>query len=482
MFATSERTRLILATIILTGLFLRTYDLSTESLWCDELTSIKLAHMNLKQILQDRMSKTVVNPPLYFYILHYWIKVFGDTGFSVRLPSVIFGTLSVYMIYKIGALLFDEETGIISSLLLAVSVFHIHYSQDARMYSLLVLLSTLSMYMFLKFLKKEDLKTGISYILSSTLMIYNHFYGLLIILAQNIYAITLIQSPKANQKPNLKKWFILQASIGILYSPWIIPMLDQLSRITETGSWISEWLGAPSTHTLINTFVEYSGSIPLLLIFLILYLNSITVNGKHNLREHYLLWLWLLTPIIIPAVFSHIIVPVYVIKYGIPASLAFYIQVAKGIRDIKHRLSKHAVTAVIIAISLLNILNYYTVVDKEEWREVLGYINDNARPRDLLIYPKYINDRGIFDYYLNRTDLILRPLPMNFFTRPNERRLDAIKEKHDRIWMIYNMGGDASLINASLTECHNISYYGRFVGETFDNVRLNIDLYLFERK
>jgi uncharacterized membrane protein len=90
------------------------------------------SNLNLFQIVEN--SAQSVHPPLYYVILHYWINLFGDTEFSTRFLSVIFGLFSIFMIYKVGTLLFNKNVGMLSSLLLALSVFHIQYSQEVRMY------------------------------------------------------------------------------------------------------------------------------------------------------------------------------------------------------------------------------------------------------------------------------------------------------------------------------------------------------------
>ena len=137
---------ILLLGILFIGLFLRVYDLGNESIWLDEGCSIRFANLNLSQIISVRDNGL---PPLYYIILHWWINLFGDSEFSIRFPSVIFSFLAIFMIYKIGNQIFDKDVGMLSSLLLGLSVFHIHYSQEARTYSLCVLLTLLSMYFFI---------------------------------------------------------------------------------------------------------------------------------------------------------------------------------------------------------------------------------------------------------------------------------------------------------------------------------------------
>src|SRR3989338_6308787 len=134
--------KLILSGVLLVGLFLRIYDLGGESLWTDEGISIRVSNSDLSHIIKDRAIN--FHTPFYFIILHYWILLFGNSEFATRFLSLIFGFCALFMIYKLGSLIFDEEVGIFASLLLTLSIFHIYYSQEVRMYSLLALLTLVS--------------------------------------------------------------------------------------------------------------------------------------------------------------------------------------------------------------------------------------------------------------------------------------------------------------------------------------------------
>ena len=224
---------ILLLGILFIGLFLRVYDLGNESIWLDEGFSIRFANLNLSQIISLRDNGL---PPLYYIILHWWINLFGDSEFSIRFPSVIFGFLAIFMIYKIGNQIFDKDVGMLSSLLLGLSVFHIHYSQEARTYSLSVLLTLLSMYFFIKLLKKRSHIALIGYILFSILLMYSHLFGLFIIISQNIYLFTLFLLSKEDYKLNLKKWLLIQTVLIALFAPWVKILAIQVLAEVKSSS------------------------------------------------------------------------------------------------------------------------------------------------------------------------------------------------------------------------------------------------------
>jgi mannosyltransferase len=118
------------------GFVLRLYALDRESLWFDELLQLDIAQGPLSAILPQLPRHTAV--PLDYLILHVWILL-GRQDAWVRLPAVIFGTLALPLAYQWGRTLFGRSGGLLLMALLAVSPFHVRYSQETRPYALVVL-------------------------------------------------------------------------------------------------------------------------------------------------------------------------------------------------------------------------------------------------------------------------------------------------------------------------------------------------------
>ena len=150
----TERYVLLLG-IVLIGLFLRVYHLGTASIYNDEAITIYISKLSLPQLL-PAASQLDMNPPIYHFILHYWVALFGDSEFAVRFLSVVFGVLAIPMTFVVGRQLFDDEVGLLGALILALSQFNIQQSQEVRMYSLMLLLALLSTYFFLQLLRKAQ--------------------------------------------------------------------------------------------------------------------------------------------------------------------------------------------------------------------------------------------------------------------------------------------------------------------------------------
>ena len=152
--------------IILIGAVLRVYDLGAESFWFDEIFTIHFVSLDLPTLIQQLTTEVeMTRHAVYYLSAHFWVLPSGISEVSIRSLSVIFGVLSIGMMYLVGRQLFGENVGLISSFLMAVSEFQIYHSQEARFYSLLVLLTLCSLYPHVK--NKEtmvmDLQLDIQY-------------------------------------------------------------------------------------------------------------------------------------------------------------------------------------------------------------------------------------------------------------------------------------------------------------------------------
>jgi mannosyltransferase len=130
-----------------------------QSLWLDEATTAMVSKMPVSDIFTKFLPGDF-HPPVYYLILKYWTDIFGYSEFSLRLPSIVFGISTVYVIYLIARELnWKLKNGNwklpeVAAILLATSGLHIYYSQEARMYSLAAFFVSLTFLYFAKIIKK----------------------------------------------------------------------------------------------------------------------------------------------------------------------------------------------------------------------------------------------------------------------------------------------------------------------------------------
>ncbi len=142
--------------ILLLAFALRVYRLGSQNIWWDEGYSVHVARHSLSALTTLAAADT--HPPLYYWILHLWMGAAGQTEFALRFPSVAFGVLAVAVVYRLGRCLINDRrrptaelVAVLAAMLLAISRFHVWWSQEIRMYSLAALWAAASMLALINF-------------------------------------------------------------------------------------------------------------------------------------------------------------------------------------------------------------------------------------------------------------------------------------------------------------------------------------------
>lgn len=139
----------VLLVVTLTGLAaaVRFATLDIQSFWYDETVTVSLMHRPLVSMLRA-LPTSETAPPLYYIVGWPWARIFGSSEFPLRALSAVAGTVTVPVAYAAGSAFVSRRVGVVVAALAAFSPILVWYSQEARAYSLLVLLSALSFLFF----------------------------------------------------------------------------------------------------------------------------------------------------------------------------------------------------------------------------------------------------------------------------------------------------------------------------------------------
>ncbi len=127
------------ALIVLAAAVLRFYHLGAQSLWSDEGNSAAMAARSFGRIALETAHD--IHPPLYYWLLRLWSLFFGRSEAGLRSLSALAGVLTVWFVYLLGKRLYGGRAGLVAAALAALSPLGIYYSQEARMYALLALVT-----------------------------------------------------------------------------------------------------------------------------------------------------------------------------------------------------------------------------------------------------------------------------------------------------------------------------------------------------
>lgn len=186
----------LLSAILLLGLLLRLHHLDRYPFGYDEALSVLDARSisSFSPISEFFDSQVSLEQQAYHAIyertvVYYWKKMFGDSEFVLRLTSVFFGMFGLYMMYALCRIIYDNRTGLLGLFLLAVSPFHIYYSQELRPYTATCFFTLFGLYCLFKIVKDRRKNFWIPYIFANIINIYFHYITLIIFLAETIFIV-----------------------------------------------------------------------------------------------------------------------------------------------------------------------------------------------------------------------------------------------------------------------------------------------------
>jgi len=168
--------RRAVAAVVLAAAFLRLFRIGRQSFWVDEFLSLNAARSPegvpyARKLLYD------VHGPLHSLFMHFWIRV-SESEWWLRLPSAAAGVLAVYLLYRWLAGSGRRGAALPAALLMALSPFHLYYSQELRFYAFLSLFAVITLIAFDRFLRSPSPKSGVLLGVAVGLACLSHFSGL----------------------------------------------------------------------------------------------------------------------------------------------------------------------------------------------------------------------------------------------------------------------------------------------------------------
>lgn len=239
MIKLNSRTSLYLIGILLTAVILRLIALD-QSFWLDEAAQavLSISPFELGHFDAD------FQPPLSYYLTYVWMS-FGNlldirSEWFLRLPMVAFGVGTVYLLYQLLKDMFNKSIGLLGGLLLATAPFHVYYSQEFRMYSMLTFFAVLSWYLLWH-------RRWNWLIVATTMGIFTHYFALINLVAQIVYVLLA----RRQFVHNIFNVSAFSMAPFILWLPVFIKQLETAQRL------MSAW---PGWENISNTgFIRFPG-------------------------------------------------------------------------------------------------------------------------------------------------------------------------------------------------------------------------------
>jgi uncharacterized membrane protein len=191
--------------------FIRLWHLTDSCLWFDEIFSIHAATNSFSNFF-GFIAQDLIHPPLFYLLLKFWISLGSESLFWVRFFAVFCSIASILQfILLCRELKFTSNQIFIAFFAFAINGSLIKYAQEVRMYSLLVLLSLCSMWLFVRWLNVEK-ASFIALLAINLLLIYTHYFGWLIVITELCVVIW--------RRKKIKQFVSQTAILSGLFLPW----------------------------------------------------------------------------------------------------------------------------------------------------------------------------------------------------------------------------------------------------------------------
>ncbi len=348
----------------------------TQSLWRDEVFSILLA----QQPLSFFLPKLSFEPPLYYILLHFWIKLFGTSEIAVRSLSLLGFTFSVIVVIAWAEKLFRSHFlswGL--PIIYFLNPMLLYYAFEVRTYGWYIFFIVLSFYGYVE-------KKWVLYFFATVLGFYTHSYMIFVPFVQGVHFLFMFVTKHKLKNISIKTIRILlqerfiRISILTLLSiaPWLIRIAFDASKLKES------WYFPVDFHliksVLGNMFIGYEGTpwyvwnITTLLSLIIVLYSVFAIQKKENRLRNIYFFLSMFLPLIIVIGISFI-KPLFVNRYLIHVTIAQVFLLAFALENVKKKtMQKILFGSTVIGLILFNVW-YPTKHAKLDIRTTLMQIN-----------------------------------------------------------------------------------------------------------
>jgi uncharacterized membrane protein len=360
-----------------------------------------------------------IHPLLYYVTLDGWMALFGTTVFSARLYSVLLGVATVAGVYGLTRQLFSSGVGLAAAAITTLAPFHVQYSQEARMYSLLALLLVGATWLFVRAMQvRSGWRGALAFGLLAALAMYTQQLAA-------FYLAALALLPLVQRDMRLLRWVALGGVVAlVLYLPWLVQLPAQWGKI---GAYY--WVPIPNIARFLLTLrVFFAGGsepppttallmlggalvvVALLIVQVAFAARRLSRDSRHSLT--FVLWLAVLTPLLMWVVSQFR--PVYLERALLPSALMLYIALGWLLTASRlPRVLAGAIALVLLAIAIPSLHSLYTWdrFPNSPFRPAAAQIADAWQAGDVVVHQSKLSALPMVVYAPTLDQRFVRDIP-----------------------------------------------------------------------
>lgn len=422
----------VLVLLLCIGAIIRFFKLEYSGLWLDEIYSMTGSDPNATWADVYEYGK-MDQPPLFFILLHGWLKLFGHTDFAGRALTCTYGLLGIVAMYFLGKEVKDEKLGLFASFITTINWFHTSISREIRFYPLVFLLAALSYLFYLRSIKKSGTTNFILYTVFTALLLNTHYYGMAVFVTQVVIFILVLILFKRDSRL-IVGGLISGGVAGMSFWHWLPTITTELN----VSSFHAKPVGFDFPFNFAWDYIKdpVAFVVYAFCFFLVVRAAYTKAKEKRLETEHLVIFGWILLSFLIPLSYSLIKVPMLTSKYCTIAVPAIFLVIAYGFTFFKsNRITFF--TIALITVSGFVLLFIARPPHKprrgEDWREVAAHFANRGSDKEVTI-----SQLAWFHQYYFRKNSIDPPIDQNKFD--SAKRIND----YDRFWLLTNSRYDGT--------------------------------------
>ncbi len=446
-----SRKLIVLALIVLVAFAVRVFYLNERGIWYDEAFAILFASRSFQEMLSGTLTSVGgvaadVHPLFYYFSLHAWLELVGDSAFSARYYSVAYGIATIPFVYRLARELFGDRVAVISSALLALAPFHLAYSQEARMYAQLGFWSTLAFFAFARYQRIGEKKWWALFVLSGAGALYSHNLAFVALGALGVWV--AIDALRTRTTRSLISTTLAGLAMIALWLPWLVNVPGQFGKIEQ-----AYWVPPPTIATFIQTLMvftfdfenaAYPQPILPILVFVAMIIPAFIALGIFRDRQkHAVLYAaaMALLPIFLLFTLS-LIRPVYIIRALMPAFLWYAILIGWMLAKLPQLLSRaFAVGLAAILFMILPAYYAYAEFPRSPFQQAVRTLDARFQTNDVIVHDNKLSYFPM--HYYNRA------LAQSFIADPSGAGSDTLALPTQRALGLYASSMQDSTVDKS---------------------------------
>jgi mannosyltransferase len=427
---------------------LRLLRICANSLWFDEAFSWQVARQPGWAILTQRLEPIL--PPLYHFLLHFWLQL-GESEAALRSLSVLCSLLTVPVMYVLGRELLTPATGLAAALLTAILPFHVYFAQEARLYAMVVLLSALMVWGFVRSWRNTSYWSWLGWGVLVALNLYAHYFAVFALLVFHAFALPIRPRRRYHWRGLLVADLVALALVG--------PSLPAAWACTRQAT-THFWLPSPSPLEPFKTldYLLFGHTTPLCLVpialFLTLSIFTLVIWTAIRSRSSARPWLFLLIGLVLEPIFlalllSWVVGPIYLDRSFSLVTPAYVLLLGWGLAHPPRHSPLRLLYSGLAILVTISLGNYYLNPDpaKPPFREIGAILREGWQDGDVLFHlhdssylPLVYYGPETESYLLNNDpDAWLPPYTWGWAGRRVSSLDEAVVGK-SRLWLVVTPG------------------------------------------